>query len=388
MTIEQFNNDALLFWAAMMGPYANGALKKLIQAGGSLEGAYFLSPEEKKNILSEKSYSFLKDKLLANKDEAYQKFLAGEMKFASIESEEYPHRLRNIVDPPYGIFYYGELRAADKPSCAIIGARDCSEYGKYVACEVARELVKNEVTIISGMARGIDGESQRAALMAGGYSIGILGSGADICYPSSNRNLYESLKNSGCVMSAFPPGELAKAANFPIRNRYVSALADVVLVVEARLKSGTLITVDCALEQGKEVYAVPGRVTDRLSDGCNKLIDLGAGVFTSPESFSKELCSRKIFTDSGRRIEGIKVSGISETHLASIKDRQNEKTDKLDEKVKKVYLSFDEYPKSLADICKNLGAEWNPLEVNLIIQDLLLEDYLKEVSVGFYCVAS
>lgn len=143
--------------------------------------------------------------------------------------------------------------------------------------------------VISGMARGIDGIGQEAALKAGGRSFGVLGCGVDICYPASNRGLYERLCVQGGVLSAYPPGTEARAQHFPPRNRIVSGLADALIVVEARGRSGTLITVDMALEQGKEVYAVPGRVTDRLSDGCNQLIRQGAGVFLTPEDFLREL---------------------------------------------------------------------------------------------------
>lgn len=209
--------------------------------------------------------------------------------FATLRDTTYPARLRNIPDPPYGLFFKGGLPAADCLSVAVIGARDCSEYGSFVAGGIGRRLGECGVQVISGMARGIDGIGQEAALKAGGRSFGVLGCGVDICYPASNRGLYERLCVQGGVLSAYPPGTEARAQHFPPRNRIVSGLADALIVVEARGRSGTLITVDMALEQGKEVYAVPGRVTDRLSDGCNQLIRQGAGVFLTPEDFLREL---------------------------------------------------------------------------------------------------
>lgn len=211
------------------------------------------------------------------------------MRMVRREDREYPARLLKIPGPPKILYVLGELPREDIPSVAVIGARDCSEYGKYVAAGLGKYLGEQGIQVISGMARGIDGISQEAALDAGGKSFGILGCGVDICYPAGNRTLYEKLKREGGLLSEYEPGTPVKPYQFPARNRIVSGLADAVVVVEAREKSGTLITVDMALEQGKEVYAVPGRVTDRLSDGCNRLLKTGAGLLLHPGEFVEEL---------------------------------------------------------------------------------------------------
>ena len=169
------------------------------------------------------------------------------------------------------------------PAAAIIGARLASGYGREQARRFARRLASRGITIISGMARGIDGIAQKAALDAGGRSYAVLGCGVDICYPEENRELYDRLLQEGGIISEYPPGTYPEARLFPQRNRIISGLSDLVLVIEARKKSGTLITVDMALEQGREVYALPGRVSDALSDGCNRLIRQGAGPATCPE---------------------------------------------------------------------------------------------------------
>lgn len=205
--------------------------------------------------------------------------------FVSVEDEGYPRRLKKIPDYPYGLFYKGELPGEEKPAVAIIGARKCSSYGKTMAEKIAGELAEGGIQIISGMAYGIDGVSQGTALERGGYSCGVTGCGVDICYPKANKGLYARLVETGGIVSEYPPGREPLAHHFPIRNRIISGLSDVLIVIEAKEKSGTSITTDLALEQGKDVYALPGRIGDELSSGCNRLIAQGAGVFLSVEEF-------------------------------------------------------------------------------------------------------
>jgi len=219
----------------------------------------------------------------------YEILLKKNIKMVTYDEADYPRRLKAIPNPPYGIYYKGILPEEDTPSVAIIGARDCSEYGTFTANAFGESLAKEGVNIISGMARGIDGIGQRGALNANGRTYAVLGCGVDVCYPQGNIKLYNEIIKTGGVLSTFPPGTGVLKRNFPERNRIVAGLADLVLVIEARQKSGTFITVDIALKQGKDVYAIPGRLTDRLSDGCNMLIREGAGVALSPEDILREL---------------------------------------------------------------------------------------------------
>lgn len=212
----------------------------------------------------------------------YEKLCGQKIKFTCYGDTDYPDRLSEIPDAPFALYYQGHLPSDEIPAVAIIGARACSEYGVYAAKEFGSKLAKMGIQIISGLAMGIDGIAQEAALAANGESFGVLGCGVDICYPKSNRHLYEKCRQQGGVLSEYPPGTEPKAALFPPRNRIISGLSDIVVVVEAREKSGTLITVDMALEQGREVFAVPGRITDSLSRGCNRLFRQGAGVAVSP----------------------------------------------------------------------------------------------------------
>lgn len=202
---------------------------------------------------------------------------------------DFPEKLRQIPDAPYVLYYVGKLPPAGHKTVALVGARDCTEYGRYMAGKFGEQLARAGVQVVSGMARGIDGVGQQAALQAQGYSLGVLGCGVDICYPRENRQLYDMLTKQGGICSEYPPGLGPRAILFPPRNRIISGLADAVLVIEARERSGTLITVDMALEQGREVYALPGRGTDPLSRGCNRLIRQGAGLVSTPEELLVDL---------------------------------------------------------------------------------------------------
>lgn len=205
--------------------------------------------------------------------------------FASWEQKEFPDKLRKIPSAPYALYYKGKLPDPKRKAVAIVGARGRSEYGCSVARELAQKLVNSGIDVISGMARGIDADGHVGALDAGGETYAVLGCGVDICYPAQNRFLYEMIPQKGGLISEYPPHTAAKASLFPARNRIISGLSDCVVVVEAREKSGSLITADYAIEQGKEVFAVPGRVKDSLSRGCNRLIHEGAGIFQDTETF-------------------------------------------------------------------------------------------------------
>ena len=219
----------------------------------------------------------------------YDKLGKKQIKFTYLGHADYPKKLSQIPDAPFGLYYIGRFPEQKQPTAAIIGARNCSEYGRRMAFLFGKELAEAGIGIISGMARGVDGIGQAAALAAGGYSLGVMGCGADVCYPAENKELYRKLCMQGGVCSEYLPGTQPKNSLFPPRNRIISGLSDMVLVIEAKGKSGTLITVDMALEQGKEVYALPGRVTEALSEGCNRLIKQGAGVAISPQEIIKEV---------------------------------------------------------------------------------------------------
>lgn len=209
--------------------------------------------------------------------------------FVTITSKQYPKRLRNIPSSPYALFVKGSLPKDDVPTIAIVGARECTPYGELMSRKFAKSLAQMGIQIVSGMARGVDSAGQEGALSAGGTSFGVLGCGVDICYPREKIGLYMKLQEQGGILSEFPFGTNPLPQYFPARNRIISGLADVILVMEAKEKSGSLITADMALEQGKDVYALPGPVNSKLSEGCNHLIRQGAGILLSPEDLLAEL---------------------------------------------------------------------------------------------------
>jgi len=223
--------------------------------------------------------------LTRNRDLDYIENLLGEMEskqmaYLSRNHERFPTLLGAIPDPPVGIFYIGELPADATNKVAIIGSRRCSDYGLQAARLLAMPLAENDIIIVSGLARGVDSMAHKGTVEAQGKTIAVLGCGADICYPAENRQLRDQIIENGCVLSEYPPGTKPIGAFFPARNRIISGLCRAIIVAEAGKKSGTLITVDQAMEQGRDVFAVPGNIMSPLSAGTNLLIREGATPVT------------------------------------------------------------------------------------------------------------
>lgn len=208
----------------------------------------------------------------------------------TILDEEYPQKLRNIYDPPACIFIKGNKDVLNNIAISIIGCRQCTNYGMNIAKCIAYNLSKNNINIISGMAKGIDSYAHMGAVNAKKTTIAVLGCGLDIIYPKENLKLFNDiLENNGAIISEYLIGTKPEKMNFPARNRIVSALSDGIVVIEARKRSGTLITVDFALEQGKEVYVVPGNVNSPQSVGTNELIKEGAKCITCASDIIEDL---------------------------------------------------------------------------------------------------
>ncbi len=205
------------------------------------------------------------------------------------ESPTYPRNLLNIAAPPPVLFVKGALEPEDDWAVALVGTRRATAYGREVARELATRLAASGVTVVSGLARGIDAVAHRAALDAGGRTIAVLGCGVDQVYPPEHRDLAEAIARSGAVVSDYPLGTPPDAVNFPPRNRLISGLSRGVVIVEAGADSGALITADFAAEQGREVFAVPGNINQRSSLGPNRLIQQGARMVLSAADILEEL---------------------------------------------------------------------------------------------------
>lgn len=212
--------------------------------------------------------------------------------------DEYPELLRHIPDPPPVLFALGDASLLTRPAVAIVGSRDHTSYGAGVCRALAATAAGAGVAVVSGMARGLDAVGQTAALDAGGTTIGVLGNGLGVVYPAANRMLYDRVAARGLLLSEFPPGERPSAGSFPRRNRIISGLARVTVVVEAAAGSGALITAGTALDQGREVMAVPGNITSSVSVGTNRLIRDGAAPVLEPadvlQHFPELACSTPV----------------------------------------------------------------------------------------------
>jgi DNA processing protein len=204
-------------------------------------------------------------------------------------SKGYPEPLCHIYSPPPLLFVLGAWTEDDARALAVVGSRRASSYGRRTARTIGRELAVRAFTVVSGMARGIDSESHRGALEAGGRTVAVLGSGLDVPYPPENKGLMEQIASRGAVVTEFPPGTEPLAGNFPQRNRLISGLAHGVVVVEAAERSGAMITAAYALDQGKDVFSVPGSIESRTSTGTNLLIKRGAKLVQTVDDILEEL---------------------------------------------------------------------------------------------------
>lgn len=220
-----------------------------------------------------------KDRELINKMENYMKI--NEIKQVNFYDKEYPKQLKNMYDPPITLFYKGDITLSNTNCISVVGSRNATKYGLDASYNLGKEVARNNYTVVSGMARGIDTKAHQGALSVGnGKTIAVVGCGLDRVYPEENVKLFNEITERGLVLSEYVVGAKVEAGNFPARNRIISGLSENLVVVEATPKSGAMITVGFALEQGKNVYAVPGNVNSYASAGTNELIKNGALVYT------------------------------------------------------------------------------------------------------------
>ena len=314
--------------------------------------------------------------------------------YYSMEHPLYPKRLFLIDSPPIGLFVKGKLPAEGRKAAAIVGSRTCSSYGR-TACDLfCKEFAREKIDVISGMAIGIDACAHQSTLAGGGKTYAVLGCGVDVCYPMANYTLYEQIIETGGVISEFYPGTQPIAMRFPMRNRIIAGLSDAVLAVEARRKSGTLITVGCALNQGKEVYSVPGRLTDKLSEGCNGLIAIGARIALSPKEMVDDIkktafeetaaLSSNTVRSKEESEEGARRSlkGINKYKQATLFDKQSREADISSEDAKKVFLATDVTATTVVEIAEKTGFDIGKLMG--ILGSLELDGFIRQEGPGAY----
>ena len=284
----------LKFWLALhflpdIGPVR---ARRLLSAFGNPETIFQMSLSELKSVegfseeRARRITNFTQwDRVQRELDTTLQK----KAQLITFHDKTYPNSLKYIPDAPLILYVKGEIMEIDGYAVAVVGSRRATDYGIRMAETISYNIASYGLTVVSGMARGIDAASHRGALKAKGRTIAVLGSGIDVPYPSENKGLMNGIASSGAVISEFPLGTNPLKENFPQRNRIISALSLGVLVVEAAVDSGSLITVGYALEQGKEVFALPGNITSRNSKGTNNLIKSGAKLVESAEEIIDEL---------------------------------------------------------------------------------------------------
>lgn len=351
------------FWLCNIPGMTRKKIKRLLNNYEKSENVFCLSTDNlllNTQLTDEDKNNIIKSRSISKIQENYGIIQNRGIKFISLDEDEYPRRLKNIEDKPYGLYIKGVLPKEEIPSVAIIGARNCSNYGKKIAEEYAKTFAKYGVQVISGLARGIDSAGHRGALTGMGSTYAVLGCGVDVCYPRENLDLYTEIIKKGGIISEYPLHQHPLPRFFPERNRLISGLSDLILVMEAREKSGSFITVDFALEQGKDIYALPGRVSDSLSVGCNRLIKQSAGIADSPESILMEL-------------------GITTSKNKKINKNYNNLLESIPNMV---YSCLDLQPKSLDEIIHNVQLTIS--EVLSAIVELELQGFIEETSKNHY----
>lgn len=321
--------------------FTNKEKRLLYEAFLDYEEIYGLTKEELNNLSFLNKEGIDKSIEFRNRfdlDKEYESFIHSGMRFTCFFDEDFPLKLRNIHNPPFQLFYFGRLPMEKERIISIVGARRCSGYGKEMTLKFSEELGRKGFSVVSGLAMGVDGYAHEGALKGKGDTYAVLGCGVDICYPPNHHILYEEIIKNGGVISEYAPGTKPLPEFFPNRNRIISGLCDVLLVMEAKEHSGSLITANFALEQGKDVFALPGRISDSLSSGTNKIISQGAGIICSVSGLISD-------------INELKNWDYNPTECIYRQKLNLEKEDLL------VYSCFDFNSKSIDEIVTETGLE-------------------------------
>jgi len=361
-SLEKVKNWILL---SKISSYGFSGINNLVEKVGSPDEIISAPLEKIKHVskIEKDTIKLIRKKALEiSLEDDYRLIQKHNVKLIKYTDPSYPDSLKNISDPPFLIYLRGELKKEDEKAVALVGTRRATAYGKIAAKKLARELARAGLTIVSGMARGIDTCAHEGALEEGGRTIAVLGCGVDIVYPPENNSLMKEIIDHGAVISEFSLGTKPFARNFPRRNRIISGLSRGVVVVEAPLKSGALITADFALEQGKEVFAVPGIITSPYSKGTNRLLKEGAKVVEDAADVLEEI---------GVSFSDIKISSFDNQLSFEEKivlDELTAKPSHIDELIKKTGLPVGK----IADILIKL-------QLKGMVKELPGKFFIKEV---------
>ena len=274
-------------------------LKGLVELSGGPDILWQADFESinKYHMLTEKNIQqFIKNREKINLGEEWEKLYKKEISLVTIDEAHYPPNLKQIYDPPPVLYVKGNLSTQDQLSIGIVGARKATHYGQGIAEKLGSQLTKSGITVVSGLARGIDTWALKGAIKDGGRAIAVLGSGVDVIYPPENKTLARNISENGAIISELPLGTQPRPWHFPLRNRIISGFSLGIVVVEAAENSGSLITADQALEQGREVFAVPGPIYSEMSKGCHNLIKQGATLASGVEDILTEIGQESLFS--------------------------------------------------------------------------------------------
>lgn len=359
------------YWIASIPNIRANKIEAMLEFFGNPEDVFLASTksmydmkkfcEKKKIRMTNKNIDFIiasKDMDKINKEYTYLREHG--INFVTKLDDSYPEKLRHIFDAPFSLYTKGKPFPNHRKAISIVGARECTIYGRETAKYLAAAIAREGIVVISGLARGIDSYAHTGAVSVGGSTYGIMGCGIDICYPRENINLYMEIQDRGGLISEYGPGEKPLAYHFPMRNRIISGLSDGILVIEAKEKSGSLITVDMGLDQGKNIYAVPGRISDKLSCGCNNLIKIGAKMVTTPEDIIEDLLGYSSRKEDGQ----LNFNGLLNA----------------DEQI--IYENLTLSPKHMDDLLTITGFEFGQLMENLL--SLELKDMINQPMMNYY----
>lgn len=253
-------------WFSRINKIGARTQNELLEKYKTPEKIWNLTKEELKQIVNEEQAKIIIDQTYRKNIEKYAEYMQrNNIKMITLQDEKYPQKLKNIYDPPVVLYINGNADILNNTSIAIIGSRNCTEYGIKMAKQFAYNLSKNNINIVSGLAKGIDKYAHIGAIRAKKSTIAVIASGLDIVYPDENKGVFSQILENGAIISEYIIGTKPEKTNFPARNRIISGLSEGVLVVEASKNSGTNITVEFALEQGKNVYAIPGNINSYTS---------------------------------------------------------------------------------------------------------------------------